>query len=330
MGRGTAFSVEERRVISSMKQQGVSCREIARHLNRSFSSVAKFVRMGPNYGTGRSSGRPPALTPRDKRHILRTASNSCLSAKGIAERAGVKTNVRNVQRFLKASKHLKRQKIKRKPALTNAHKAHRLQIAKNRMAWQKEWRRVIFSDEKKFNLDGPDGFCYYYHDLRKDEKILSRRQMGGGSVMIWACIGYKKKGDIVFLPRKINAEAYRDMLDEQKWEFEEMSEGEPIFQQDNAAIHTADIIKDWSLRNQIEALEWPAKSPDLNIIENLWGLLARKVYADGKQYNSIQELKLAIQQAWKEIPQETIQKLYDSLPTRMFEVIKRQGNATKY
>nr|CCA25872.1 protein Y6B3B.8 putative [Albugo laibachii Nc14] len=48
------------------------------------------------------------------------------------------------------------------------------------------WDRVVFSDEEKFNLDGPDGFKYYWRDLRKEEDILSRRQSGGGSVMIWA------------------------------------------------------------------------------------------------------------------------------------------------
>lgn len=330
MGKGKAFSAEERRLISSLRDDGFSCRQIARHIKRSFSSVAKFLRFGPEYGTSRSTGRPPVLSPREKRHILRQASNSSLPAKVIAEKANVCTHVRNVQRVIQNSKHIVRRKLKRKPVLSARHQAARLKFAQEHMSWVKKWKRVIYSDEKKFNLDGPDGFSYYFHDLRKEERVLSRRQQGGGSVMIWACIGYENKGDIVFLPKKVNSEVYKRLLEKQKATFAELSRGEPIFQQDNAPIHNAKIIKDWFLMNNIEKLDWPALSPDLNIIENIWGLLSRKVYADGKQYSAIQELKTAIELAWKEITQETIQNLYHTIPNRMFEVIKGQGGITKY
>jgi hypothetical protein len=40
---------------------------------------------------------------------------------------------------------------------------------------------------KKFNLDGPDGVACYWHDLRK-EQIFSKRQQGGGSLMVWASL----------------------------------------------------------------------------------------------------------------------------------------------
>ena len=33
---------------------------------------------------------------------------------------------------------------------------------------------MVFTDEKRFNLYGPDDFQYYLHDLRKHELCLSR------------------------------------------------------------------------------------------------------------------------------------------------------------
>ena len=74
---------------------------------------------------------------------------------------------------------------------------------------------MIFTDEKRFNLDGLDGFTYYYHDLRKEEQFLSRRHMGGGSVMIWAGIGYRGKTEIKFITGRMNSKIYLEMIDQQ-------------------------------------------------------------------------------------------------------------------
>jgi len=59
-----------------------------------------------------------------------------------------------------------------------------------------------------------------------------------------------------------------------------------IFQQDNAPIHASKETKTWLDLKKINLLEWPAYSPDLNPIENLWGIMARRVYANGKQYTN--------------------------------------------
>jgi len=42
-----------------------------------------------------------------------------------------------------------------------------------------------------------------------------------------------------------------------------------VFQQDNSSIHIAKLTKDWFSANNIDIMMWPAKSPDLNPIENL-------------------------------------------------------------
>jgi hypothetical protein len=62
----------------------------------------------------------------------------------------------------------------------------------------------VFSGEKKFNLDGPDGFSYYWHDLRNEKLIFSKRTQGGCSVMIWGGFGSKGKTELEFIDSTMN------------------------------------------------------------------------------------------------------------------------------
>ena len=87
----------------------------------------------------------------------------------------------------------------------------------------------------------------------------------------------------------------------------------------------------WPLnRHQVQVIPCPANSPDLNPIENIWGILVRRIYAENKQYQSKEELKQAIQQAWEDLDQETIDNLILSMPNRIFQVINRNGGPTDY
>ena len=156
------------------------------------------------------------------------------------------------------------------------------------MAWTNEWKKVVFTDEKKFNFDGPDGYKCYFHDLRKKERFLSRRQCGGGSIMLWGSISYNGALSLVKISGHQNATNYVELLDQELGVMnDKLGDGSWIFQQDNAPIHTAKIAKEWFTNKNVTVLQWPAKSPDLNIIENVWGHLSRVLYENVKQYDSL-------------------------------------------
>ena len=71
-----------------------------------------------------------------------------------------------------------------------------------------------------------------------------------------------------------------------------------IFQQDNARIHFSKETKSFLSRCLVEIMEWPACSPDLNPIENICGVLVRRVYANNRHFDSTDELKGAIIAEW--------------------------------
>ncbi|KAI5151655.1 hypothetical protein ENBRE01_2289, partial [Enteropsectra breve] len=66
--------------------------------------------------------------------------------------------------------------------------------------------------------------------------------------------------------------------------------------------------------------EWPARSPDLNPVENFFGLLARKVYEDGRQFESLQALSTAIILAWGSFERDKTGALIASMPKQMLYV----------
>jgi hypothetical protein len=222
-------------------------------------------------------------------------------------------------------------KGKKAPVLTAAHKLARLKWAKTFFQYGPSWFNVIFSDEKKFNLDGPDGWVGYWHDLRKEPELFSRRQNGGSSVMVWAAFSWEGTSKLVFLRGTQASPDYINTLQFNMLEFYEQKHGSSaLFQHDNASIHASRLTKEWLKSQEIALMKWPARSPDLNPIENLWSFLARKVYEDSRQYNSIDELETAIQQCWNTIPRSLIEKLILSMGDRCWEVAQAAGGKTKY
>ncbi|XGW09700.1 hypothetical protein V3C99_011738 [Haemonchus contortus] len=77
-------------------------------------------------------------------------------------------------------KNITRQAMEKVPRLTDRHREARLGFAK--MNQGRDWAEIVFSNEKKFNLDGPDGKKRYWRDLRKEPVYFSRRNFGRGSL----------------------------------------------------------------------------------------------------------------------------------------------------
>ncbi len=77
-----------------------------------------------------------------------------------------------------------------------------------------------------------------------------------------------------------------------------------IFQQDNCPIHKASCVASYLRENRIEVLEWPAYSPDLNIIQNLWFIVKKRRAKETLNWENLEE---AVFRVWDQIPPESVE-----------------------
>ena len=151
--------------------------------------------------------------------------------------------------------------------------------------------------------------------------------------MVWGCMTNHGVGDASWISGTIKSDDYIDILNEYVIASRDWYDMDPetfIFQQDNAGTHTARIMREYFEGNNIIVLDWPANSPDLNPIVHLWSYLKRELGLYPEAPESMEELWERVQDVWTKIPIRYIQKLYESMPRRMEEVVHNRGGHTKY
>jgi transposase len=150
--------------------------------------------------------------------------------------------------------------------------------------------------------------------------------------MFWGCFSRRGVGPIVFLSGRVTGASHVDIL--RKHAVPTMRrtflKGKGRFQEDNARPHTVKVAKEFWEKTGLRKLSWPAQSPDLNPLENLWAEVKRSVQNRKKQPSSLAELDRHVVKAWKNIPTSLIKSLVDSMPRRIEAVIAAKGGPTKY
>ncbi len=148
------------------------------------------------------------------------------------------------------------------------------------------------------------------------------------SVMIWAVMSSAGVGPLCFLKSTVNAAIYQDILEHFMLPSADKLYGDAdfIYQQDLAPAHTAKGTKSWFNDHGVTVPDWPANSPDLNPIENLWGIVKRKMR--DTRPNNADDLKAAIKETWASIPPQQCHKLITSMPRRIEAVIKAKVLST--
>ena len=170
-------------------------------------------------------------------------------------------------------------------------------------------------------------------DRLKPGNTKPKVAFGGGGIMVWGSITRDKVGPLVRLTGNQKGADYVNLLHQVLPRFPGLKSRATskrlVWQQDNAPIHVCKVAEAALKAKGVEVLPWPALSPDMSPIENLWDYLARRVRACPFVHTEDQ-LWDAICLQWSLIPQATLHKLYNSMPRRLVALRKAQGWHTRY
>ena len=204
------------------------------------------------------------------------------------------------------------------------HQRLRLQWAREHRHWRTDWRNVVFSDESRIRVRRYSG----ERNLRAC--ILQRHGGPKSSVMVWGAIGYNMRSRLLRIECNLKSNRYiREILQP---EVLPLLQATPhaIFQQDNARPHVTRIVQAFFQRRRVSLLPWPAHLPDMSPIEHIWDMIGRPLIRQGPPAPTLDALWTRIQTAWRDIPHEDVQRLFDSMPRCIVTLITAHGDFTPY
>ncbi|GFT77922.1 transposable element Tc1 transposase [Trichonephila clavipes] len=241
---------------------------------------------------------PQCTTSREDRQIVCMAVTDCsVTSRTISQHIESVTHhsvsARTIRRRLQQSGLSARRPLLGL-LLTQNHRRLRRQWCDERRMWVAEWNEVVFTDDSRI--------CLKHHDSR------IRVWRHNGERMLNSCVMHRHTGPASGI----------------------MGLATAIFQQDNAQPNVARIVQRFFVNHQMELLPWPARSPDLSPIENMWSMVAQQLTQITPPAATPDQLWQRVEAAWSAEPQEHIQSLFESMPRRVAAVISNNGGYSGY
>lgn len=225
-------------------------------------------------------------------------------------------------------------RLKKSITLLPIDKVRRLDFA--RKYKHQDWSKLIATDEKSFlmhpTLNRQNDVCWDTRD-RVPEPVNKKREKG---INIWAAIGVEGPLALQVVPPRCDSKQYVELIKRATRQIRQhrKSTGR-LFLQDGAAIHRSAFTQEWFentyRRNNgayIPASDWPARSPDLNPIQNLWAWMDGEIKR--REPSNLKELQALIENLFWNESHALCKNLILSMPNRMDEVVKMDGDKTRY
>ena len=144
------------------------------------------------------------------------------------------------------------------------------------------------------------------------------------SMMFWGAIRSDGRKMLIKCPATLNSYGYLEIL---KQYDRHLNIPDLVFQQDNAPVHKSEVVRKFLAQEQWELLDWPAYSPDLNPIENIWAIFKKSLRGQIVTWENLEE---KVMELWNNINPDVVRNLYSSYENRLVKVIKNHGSLTGY
>lgn len=325
------ISIEKRETIVKLYKEGFSQREISAKTNIGRSTIQKIIKKHAKYNLIKDrpkSGRKKGYSDRELRSLIRLSQSHPFYTARDLQCRWKSVSISTVKLLLRKNGLYGRISCK-VPFLNKNQIKRRKQWATDYGSWsQKMWNNVIFSDESSIQLR-PTKHVYVrrcMNDRHKKPYTIKTVKHGGRSMMIWGAI--KENGERILVRFLKNADSieYQRVLNKGLFM---IYKTENIFQHDGAPSHRSLSTQAFLANKKVCYIsDWPPQSPDINVIENMWSELKRRVSSNNVK--TLDELWEVCCREWHSIPNEYIKKLYNSIPNRLLCIRNNKGGNTSY
>ncbi|GFX84849.1 transposable element Tc1 transposase [Trichonephila clavipes] len=246
------------------------------------ASFHDFGRQFQTTGTairGFSSGRPRGTTPADDRYIVLQARRNRRQTAGEIARHTTQATGRPISRFTVARRLHGGGLFARRPVrcvpLTPTHRRRRSLWLQEHRNWRdNEWGRVLFTDESRFSLSSDSHRILIWRERgsrNHPSNIIESDRYGGRGVLVWVGIMLGSRTDLhIFDAGSVNGTRYcNEILLPYVRLFRGAMGLQFLFMEDNAPCHHTVATEQLLESEDIERMDWPARSPDLNPIEHV-------------------------------------------------------------